>query len=443
MSAPAAPPGLSLAGARALAIAAQGLERRPRRRARKADVLACIRRMGALQIDTIHVVARSPYLVLWSRLGDYRPEWLEQLLEERKIFEYWAHEASFLPMEDYPLLRWRMNEPECQGWHYRGDFMRKHRAETEAVREHLRASGPLRSSDFEHPDGKKGGGWWGWKTEKRILEYLFTAGEVMIAARERFQRLYDLRERVLPRALQDAPAPSKEEAVRQLALRAVRALGVARAGWVADYYRTDKRSTPALVRQLAGEGALVTVQVEGWKEPGFVHPDNAALLERAADGALKPSHTTLLSPFDPIVWDRKRARDLFGFDYALECYIPGPKRRWGYYVLPILRRDALVGRLDAKAHRQKDGGGTFEVKSLWLEEGVRAGDRLAGDIAGALLACAAWHGTPEVALRRVHPERFGSVLEQALANASPPADAGVPPGDVARPDPGGRPAAAD
>ncbi len=152
-----------------------------------------------------------------------------------------------------------------------------------------------------------------------------------------------------------------------------------------------------------------------------MHPDNAALLEQALGGTLRPSHTTLLSPFDPLVWDRKRARELFDFDYALECYIPGPKRRWGYYVLPILRRGALVGRLDAKAHR-RDGaapGGTFEVKGVWLEEGVRLTDRLAAEIAGALRACAAWHGTPEVALRRAHPDRFGDALERALADAAP------------------------
>jgi uncharacterized protein YcaQ len=303
-----------------------------------------------------------------------------------------------------------MLEPQHQGWHYRADFMARHTAETQAVREHLRAAGPLRSSDFEHPQGTRGGGWWGWKTEKRILEYLFTAGEVMIAGRQNFQRLYDLRERVLP-AWDDSALPSREEAARELALRAVRALGVARVGWVADYYRTDRRSTPPLVRALAGEGALLAVHVQGWRDPGYVHPDNAALLERAAGGALDPSHTVLLSPFDPLVWDRKRCRELFDFDYALECYTPAHKRRWGYFVLPILRRGSLVGRLDAKAHRT---AGTFEVKGLWLEDGARVTDRLAADVAGALRTCAAWHGTPEVVVRRVHPDGFGALLAGAL-----------------------------
>lgn len=419
------------AAARALAIAAQGLDRRPRRRARKADVLAAIRRMGALQIDTIHVVARSPYLVLWSRLGEYEPAWLDQLLESRRIFEYWAHEACFLPIEDYPLFGGRMAEPHLQGWHYRPEFMADHGAEVEGVRRHLReARGGVRSADFERPDGRKGGGWWGWKLEKRILEYLLTAGEVMVARRERFQRVYDLRERVLPPRF-GGPPPPREEADRVLALKALRALGIARAGWVADYYRSARRPTAERVRRLANEGAVLTVTVEGWKEPGFVHPDNAALLERAAAGTLRPSHTTLLSPFDPLVWDRLRTRALFDFDYALECYLPAHRRRWGYYVLPILRRDRLVGRLDAKAHRQ---GGIFLVKSLWLEPGVRTTERLARDLARALADCAAWHRTPRVALHRTEPPRFGDMLESALAEMAADAPAEHAAG---APDPGG------
>ncbi len=286
---------LSARGARALAVAAQGLDRRARRGARQPDVLAAIRRMGALQIDTIHVVARSPYLVLWSRLGDYTPGWLDELLAAGQLFEYWAHEACFLPIEDYPLLRWRMREPECQGWHYRGEFMRKHEAETEAVLRQLREGGPVRSADFERPEGKGNAGWWGWKTEKRILEYLLTSGRVMVARRERFQRVYDLTERVLP-GWDDARLPSKEEVARELALRAVRALGVTTARWVGDYFRTARRATAEVVRALAHEGALTTVRVEGWKDPAYVHLDNAALAERAADDALPTVRTTLLSP---------------------------------------------------------------------------------------------------------------------------------------------------
>ncbi len=389
--------------ARALMVAAQGLDRRARRRAGKADVLAAIRRMGVLQIDTIQVVARSPYLVLWSRLGAYEPRWLDELLAEGSLFEYWAHEACFVPVEDFALFRHRMLDPASMGWKYRAEFIRKHRDEVDRLLATVRERGPVRSADFERRDGK-GGGWWEWKPEKRMLESLFTAGELMIARRDNFQRVYDVRERVLP-SWSDDLLPPPDEVARTLALRAVRALGVAKAKWVADYFRTPKRTTPLLPALLADEGALLRVRVEGWKEPGFVHPDHAELAARAAAGEVRPTLTTLLSPFDPLVWDRARALELFGFDYRLECYTPAPKRRWGYFVLPILRRGALVGRIDAKAHRRD---GVFEVRSLFLEPGVRPTDRFVADIGGAIRECAAWHGTPQVVIRQSDPPEIAA-----------------------------------
>ena len=391
---------LTQEGARALMLAAQGLDRRPRRRATKADVLAAIRRMRVLQIDTISVVARSPYLVLWSRLGAYEPRWLEELLAEGALFEYWAHEACFVPVEDFALFRHRMLDPAAMGWKYRATFIAEHRDEVERLLATVRERGPVRSADFERVDGG-GGGWWEWKPEKRILESLFTAGELMIARRDNFQRVYDVRERVLP-GWSDDQLPPLEQVERELALRAVRALGVARASWVADYFRTSRRATPLLPPRLADEGALLRVEVDGWKEPGYVHPDYAELA--ASAGTIRPTLTTLLSPFDPLVWDRARARELWGFDYRLECYTPGPKRRWGYFVLPILRRGALVGRMDAKAHRRD---GVFEVKALFLEPGVRASEALARDVAGAVRECAAWHGTPRVVVGAAEPAAFG------------------------------------
>ena len=401
---------LSQAAARALMLAAQGLDRRPRRKATKADVLAAIRRMEVLQIDTIHVVARSPYLVLWSRLGAYEPRWLDELLAERALFEYWAHEACFLPIESWPLLRHRMLDPHSLGWKYSHGWIEKHPEQAERVLSHIREHGPARSADFERQDGK-GGGWWGWKPEKRALESLLTAGELMIARRENFQRVYDLRQRVLP-DWDDARVPPHGQAQRALALKAVRALGVAKAKWVADYFRMPKKETPALVRALAEEGALLPAAVEGWKEPAYVHPDHRALAESAAAGKIKPTLTTLLSPFDPIVWDRRRGVELFGFDYRLECYTPAPKRRYGYFTLPILRRGALVGRLDPKAHRKE---GVFEVKALYLEPGVRATRGLLTDVAGAIRECAAWHGTPEVVVRRSDPPEIANLLAEEIA----------------------------
>ncbi|MBV9111119.1 MAG: YcaQ family DNA glycosylase, partial [Gemmatimonadetes bacterium] len=190
-------------------LAAMGLDRRPRRRATKHDVLACIRRMGALQIDTISVVNRSPYFVLWSRLGAYEPRWLDELLAEGALFEYWAHEACFLPIEDYPLFRNRMLDRGWMKWRFSHAVMEKHADQVARVLETIREHGPVRSAELGAPRSGSGS-WWGWKPEKRILESLFTAGELMIARREGFQRVYDLRERVLP-DWDDARMPPTEE----------------------------------------------------------------------------------------------------------------------------------------------------------------------------------------------------------------------------------------
>jgi hypothetical protein len=400
---------LSLAAARALHLAAQGLLQPRRKLATKTDVHAAIQAMGVLQIDTISVVARSPYLVLFSRLGAYAPAWLEELLAEGKLFEYWAHEACFIPIEDYGLFRHRMLNPAAMGWKYSEQWMRERRQEVDAVLGHIRANGPARSSDFERTDGK-GGGWWEWKPEKRSLEVLFTAGVLMIARRERFQRVYDLAERVLP-GWHDGLMPSMEQVRREFALRTVRALGVAKAAWIPDYYRTKP---PRLDPEgLADEGLLLRARVEGWKEPVYVHPDLAALAKHAADGALAPTATSLLSPFDPVVWDRRRALDLFGFDYRLECYTPAEQRKYGYFTLPILRRGALIGRVDAKAHRR---GGVFELKSLVLEPGVRISERMVQDVARAIQRCAHWHGCPDVTVVRTEPATFAAPLRAAFGS---------------------------
>jgi uncharacterized protein YcaQ len=399
--------------ARALLLAAQGLDRRPTRAARKADVLNTIRRMGVLQIDTIHVVARSPYLVLWSRLGGYQTRWLEELLAEGALFEYWAHEACFLPIEDYPLYRHRMLDAANMGWKYAREWAAQNRAALDRVLAHVREHGEVRSADFERTDGSDGK-WWGWKTEKRALETLFTSGELMIARRQNFQRVYDLRERLMPE-WDDAMLPPIDEMRRILALKAVRALGVTTARWVGDYFRTRKLETAALVKALADEGALLRAQVEGWSEEAYTHPDNATLAEKAAAGKLRPKLTTLLSPFDPVVWDRVRALALFGFDYRIECYTPAPKRRYGYFTLPILRRGALIGRLDAKAHRKE---GRFEVKALHLEPSVPLADELIADVAEALRECATWHKTPAVDVRRSDPPELAALLQREIERQS-------------------------
>ncbi|MNF41150.1 hypothetical protein D3C84_221680 [compost metagenome] len=383
-------PHLSLQDARHLQLAAQGLLTPPKRKAGPADLLACIRRMALLQIDTIQVVARSPYLVLFSRLGHYDPAWLDQLLARGDIFEYWAHEACFIPREDYLLLRHRMLDPAAMGWKFSAQWLKTHGDEIERIVERIRQQGPVRAIDFERK-GQKGNGWWDWKPEKRHLEVLFTAGRLMVSERRNFQRVYDLAERVRPGWDDERDLPSPELARRDMVRASCRALGLVKTGWVADYYRLRRGKYDALLHQLADEGELLPVRVEGWQHGAFVHASLADELVQAQAGTLKATHSAVLSPFDPLVWDRKRASELFGFDYRIECYTPAPKRQYGYFVLPLLRRGQLVGRLDAKAHRKE---GVFEVKSLYLEQGVRVSASLAQDLAKALQKLADWHQTP-------------------------------------------------
>lgn len=413
MSATPAVPALSLSQARALHLSAQGLLARPRRRARKADLLDAIARMQLLQIDTIHIVARSPYLVLYSRLGAYPQAWLEELLAQREIFELWAHEACFAPMSDY-LLHRNAHSQRAHHWAIRN--AEHHRqisgAKIDRLLAHIRELGPVKSSDFEREQAG-GGGWWGWKDEKRWLESAFALGELMVARRENFHRVYDLAERVAGAVVPDWNTARLDSATvrRETVLKSVHALGLTQARWIADYFRTKPRLRDADLDALVAEGALLRVPVRGWDAPGYVHADHAPVLALAAAGRLRATHATLLSPFDPVVWDRERASEFFGFDYTLECYTPEPKRRYGYFVLPILARGRLVGRLDAKAHRRE---GVFEVKALYLEEDVAPDATLIADIARAIDDCARWHATPKVDVVRCRPAGLRTPLRAAL-----------------------------
>ena len=397
---------IDITAARALHLAAQGLLTPPRRKACKADVMSAISQMALLQIDTISVVARSPYFVLWSRLGDYDPVWLEQLLSEGKLFEYWAHEACFVPTADYGLLRHRMLDPTSMGWKYSASWIKQHQTEIKKLLKHITDKGPVQSKDFARVDGPKGGGWWDWKPEKRHLEALFTTGKLMVAERRSFQRVYDLRERIIPHWDDRRDLPTTTEAQQHMVRKTCRALGLVKASWVADYYRIKGHARSKYLtdlHRLADAGSLIPVRVEGVAEDVFVDADMAAQLDLAFTGKLKSTVTTLLSPFDPVVWDRKRANELFDFDYRIECYTPAPKRVYGYFVLPILSRGKIVGRMDAKAHRAQ---GVFEVKALYLEPGVKVTPRLANDIKSAVSNCAEWH--------RLNRVNFGSAPRDLL-----------------------------
>ena len=405
---------LTLSQARALQLAAQGLLKAPKRRARREDLIATIQRMRLLQIDSIHVVARSPYLVLYARLGDYPQVWLEEALEDGRIAECWAHEACFVTAADIGLHRaWRV---QAQGSHWADKHAARmrdvHLQEMHALLERVRTTGSVRASDFERAE-RAASGWWEWKPEKRWLEAWFASGELMVTRRERFQRVYDLAERVLAKL--DPPfdasllGRSTVELRRHFILDSVRALGITQARWIADYFRLKPAVDEQELAPLLAAGDLLRVPVAGWDSAAYVHRDHAALLDSACAGRLRATHTALLSPFDPLIWDRARVRAMFDFDYTIECYVPAARRRYGYYVLPVLHRGRLIGRLDAKAHRSD---GLFEVKALYFEEGVTPTDRMLAEVAEAIAAMAAWHGAPDVRLERCRPAALAPALRK-------------------------------
>ena len=340
---------VSLKTARRIALAAQGFGT-PRPTAVNAGHLRrTIDRLSLHQIDSVNVLARAHYLPAFSRLGNYDRGLLDRAAwgpkRKRTLFEYWAHEASLLPVGLHPLLRWRMQQAECGeiGWGSLRAFAGERRAEAEAVLDRIRSEGPLAASDFEEGKGK--GGWWTWGEAKRALEWLFWAGLVTTATRRtNFERVYDLPERIIPRSVMALPTPAPADAKRQLIERAARALGVATAVDLRDYFRLDPNSARAAIADLLEDGILIPVTVEDWRNPAFLH--------REARTPRRIRGQALLAPFDPLVWERSRTERLFGFRYRIEIYTPANKRVHGYYVLPFLVDERLVARVDLKADRQ-------------------------------------------------------------------------------------------
>ncbi|XIY56935.1 crosslink repair DNA glycosylase YcaQ [Escherichia coli] len=388
-------PHLSLADARNLHLAAQGLLNKPRRRASLEDIPATISRMSLLQIDTINIVARSPYLVLFSRLGNYPAQWLDESLARGELMEYWAHEACFMPRSNFRLIRHRMLAPEKMGWKYKNAWMQEHEAEIAQLIQHIHDKGPVRSADFEH-SRKGASGWWEWKPHKRHLEGLFTAGKVMVIERRNFQRVYDLTHRVMPDWDDERDLVSQTEAEIIMLDNSARSLGIFREQWLADYYRLKRPALAAWREARAEQQQIIAVHVEKLGNL-WLHADLLPLLERALTGKLTATHSAVLSPFDPVVWDRKRAEQLFDFSYRLECYTPAPKRQYGYFVLPLLHRGQLVGRMDAKMHRQT---GILEVISLWLQEGIKPTTTLQKGLRQAITDFANWQQATRVTLER-------------------------------------------
>lgn len=377
------PEKISAATARRIALAAQGFGS-PRPAAvgtRQLNLL--IQRLGILQIDSVNVFERSHYLPVVARLGAYDKTLLDRLLLAPKApyLEYWAHVATFVPRADWPL--WAFRRAEMRAKYARpGTWFAEHPEMVAFVLAELAANGPMAASEIEHEENVRRGPWWGLSDIKEALEYLFVFGEVVTAGRKGFERVYALPEHILSPELL-GPAVPADDAQRELVRRALGAHGIGTAKDIADYYRLYVATTARLLEELVDSGEAEKVAVEGWKAPAYVAA--GARIPRRIETA------ALLSPFDPVVWERDRTERMFGFRYRIEIYTPAPKRVYGYYTLPALVDEQLVGRIDLKSDRQ---AGLLRVQSAWREEHAPAGaeERLVP----VIRELAAWQGLGDV-----------------------------------------------
>ncbi len=371
---------LSPALARRVALAAQGFGRPPAAEAGTRQLGLLLKRLALLQIDSVNVYERSHYQPVFARLGHYDKALLDKVTYGKTVTEFWAHEASFLPIETLPLMAWRKGD-------YR-DYYAAHpdswgasNPETLAwLLAELAEKGPMRASEIEHESNRRQGPWWGWSDMKRGLETLFRQGDVVSAGRVRFERVYALPEQALPAAVLNAEVP-RADAIRQLISLSARALGVGTASDLADYFRLKNVDALPAIAALEEAGELLPVTVPGWKKKAWLHRD--ARLPRRLEAA------ALLSPFDPVVWERERALRMFDFHYRIEIYTPQPKRVYGYYVLPVLIDDRIPARLDLKSDRQN---GVLRVQAAWAEPGLVADD--VPRIAQLVREAASWQGLP-------------------------------------------------
>ena len=354
---------LSIADARALALAAQGFDTaRPKTKATQRHVDALISRLGVIQIDSVNVLVRSQELPLFSRLGNHNRNAIPKATEQQKLFEYWGHEAAHLPVEIHPLFRWKMEAARLGKAKHWGltSFYDDNKAFVKRMLKHVEKNGPTTSRELSTRTEKKGT-WWDWDEAKVALEYLFLTGQLMSRGRGTdFARIYDTPERVLPEDVLNAPTPSEHDARKQLLVRSAIAQGVATASDLADYYRQKPATVKPLIAELVEEGELRTVAVDGWTEKAFIH--------RAAKLPKQLHATALLSPFDSLVWCRPRNERLFNFHYRIEIYTPKEKRKFGYYVLPFMMNGEMVGRVDLKADRANS---KLLVHSVHTEKGVK------------------------------------------------------------------------
>jgi uncharacterized protein len=393
--APAAPK-LSLVRARRIALAAQGFGRpRPTTPPSAARITKLVAQLGLLQLDSVNVFERSHYMPVFSRLGPYDKARLDRIAGhgtgriDRRLVEYWAHEASLFPIELHPLFRWRMADIDREAW---GSIARIAREQPELVEETLqlvKSDGPIRARDTGavRPPPRPGH-MWNWHEGKVALEHLFFSGRIGAARRVNFERLYDTIERVLPAEILNQPTPGQAEAQRALLRIAAGALGVATEPDLGDYFRLPRRDSKERVAELVAAGELIPVDVEGWTAPAYLWP-----------GARQPRKLharALLSPFDSLIWFRQRTERLFGFHYRIGIYTPAPQRVHGYYVLPFLLGDRLVARVDLKSDR---GRGALLVQGAYAEAGVDS-SYVASELADELRLVASWLGLMEIVVVR-------------------------------------------
>jgi uncharacterized protein len=368
---------LSSAQARRLALGAQGFsDPRPTGRIDRRHLRRVVDRMGLIQIDSVNVLVRSQELPLFARLGPHPRSLIDDATRHGDLFEFWVHEACHVPMELHPLQRWAMREHPR--WRSLRTWAATNRSLVEGVLERVRAEGPIVASDLDMRDRPKST-WWDWDDGKLALEHLFRTGDV--AARRRssdFARLYDVAERMIPAHVLAQPGPPAHEAKKELLVRAAKHHGVGTASDLTDYHRLSHTRT--LLAELVEEGRLVPATVEGWSQPAFLHPD--------AKVPRRVSARALLSPFDPVVWNRSRIERLFGFHYRIEIYVPAAKRQYGYYVLPFLLGDELVARVDLKADRRS---ATLLVQGAFAEAGIDE-PYVAAELAVELTSMAQWLG---------------------------------------------------
>jgi len=383
---------LSLSQARRIALAAQGFHEGRCEAPTSRHLSRVLQRSHLFQIDSVNVLVRAHYMPLFSRIGAYDRSLLEKAAyhpKARKAFEYWGHEASLIRLDLHPLFRWRMARAARGESIYGGlaRFGREKRAFIEEVRREIETRGPMGAGELS-VGGKGQGSWWGWSDGKRALEWLFWAGEVTTATRRGFERIYDLPERVLPPGVLNAPTPAEDEAQRELLRLSIRSLGIASERCLRDYFRLEASDAKARIPELVEAGDLVPVTVEGWNGPVYLDPE--ARIPRRVEAR------ALVSPFDPIVWERTRTERLFDFHYRIEIYTPAEKREFGYYCLPFLLGEDIVARVDLKADRAK---GRLIVHSIH-PEAAASPEQIGPALGDELRLMADWLGLCDIAAPR-------------------------------------------